>query len=874
LTITGVSSTNTSSVSACETYTWTANSTTYTQSGSYTSVSGCNTEILNLTINVAPAAPTNLACYETATFNSTTCQWDVTGTQPSAPTGLACYQTATFNGTSCQWDVTGTQPSAPTGLACYQTATFNGTSCEWDVTGSQPSAPTGLACYQTATFNGTSCEWDVTGSQPSAPTGLACYQTATFNGTTCEWDVTGTQPTAPTGLACYQTATFNGTTCEWDVTGSPAAAIVTTTSGCGSYTWSANGTVYTQSGTYNYSANCQDYTLNLTINVATTYYADVDNDSYGDAGNTTTACDGAPSGYVSQSGDCNDNNANINPGATEVCGNGIDDNCDGDIDEGCGCVNPPTANAGSNTNVCAGNTVALNGSIGGNASNGTWSTSGTGTFTPSANVLNATYVPSSADIAAGSVSLTLTSNAVAPCTAATSSITLTFLPVPAAPGAITGGTSYCSPGSALYTYSIDSVAGATTYTWTVGTGITIVGNATGKSIQVRFANAAVQLGLNAAISVTPNNSTGCGNATASSINVIAAIAAPVTPPSISGPIVACVGDIGTYSIASVARASQYNWTMPTGATILSGAGTNVITVQYGASFAGGNISVTASNLCGASNPRTRTVTLNFLSIPGVINGPTDGVCNATNATYSITPIFGASSYNWTVPTGATIVSGAGTNAITVNFGTFTTGNVTVSATNGCGVGPVRSLAVRATPTRPGSITGSTSVCINSNQTYSVATVTGASSYVWTIPGGGTITSGQGTKIINMTYGPVASSTGIVTVKASNSCGVSTARVLAVTSTVCPRIGEGSSLSMVAYPNPTSTNLTVEFTSDLSQDVNMTMRDASGRLVYSETKAVATGANATLIDVSTFAKGIYMLQVQSNNTTETLRVIVQ
>ena len=446
--------------------------------------------------------------------------------------------------------------------------------------------------------------------------------------------------------------------------------------------------------------------------------------------------------------------------------------------------------------------------------------------------------------------------------------------MPAAPGAITGTTSYCNPGSALYTYSIAPVAGATSYTWTVGNGVTIVGNATGTSIQVRFIDAVVQVGLNAAISVTPNNSNGCFNATASSINVIAAISAPVTPGSISGPIAACVGDIGTYSIASVARASQYNWTMPTGATILSGAGTNVITVQYGASFAGGNISVTASNLCGTSNPRTRTVALNFLSAPGAISGPTDGVCNATNATYSVAPVFGASSYNWTVPTGATIVSGAGTNAITVNFGTFTTGNVTVSATNGCGTGSVRSLAVRATPSRPVSISGSTSVCINSNQTYSTPTVTGASSYVWTVPGGATITSGQGTKIITVTYGPVASANGIVTVRASNACGTSSTRVLSVVSTVCPRVGEGSSLTMIAYPNPTSTNLTVEFTSELSQDVNMTMRDASGRLVYAETKAVATGANATLIDVSTFAKGIYMLQVQSNNTTETLRVIVQ
>ncbi len=63
----------------------------------------------------------------------------------------------------------------------------------------------------------------------------------------------------------------------------------------------------------------------------TDYYADLDLDGYG-AGAATNAC-AQPIGFVTTNTDCDDNNASANPAATEIC-NTIDDNCDGQIDEG------------------------------------------------------------------------------------------------------------------------------------------------------------------------------------------------------------------------------------------------------------------------------------------------------------------------------------------------------------------------------------------------------------------------------------------------------------------------------------------------------------------------------------------------------------
>jgi large repetitive protein len=65
------------------------------------------------------------------------------------------------------------------------------------------------------------------------------------------------------------------------------------------------------------------------------YYLDQDGDGFGTPYISVYMCSLQP-GYSIQGNDCDDTNPNVHPGAAEICGNNIDDNCNGQIDEsGC-----------------------------------------------------------------------------------------------------------------------------------------------------------------------------------------------------------------------------------------------------------------------------------------------------------------------------------------------------------------------------------------------------------------------------------------------------------------------------------------------------------------------------------------------------------
>ncbi len=95
----------------------------------------------------------------------------------------------------------------------------------------------------------------------------------------------------------------------------------------GTYYVVVEGYSVTQEGTFNLDFN---YSSIPSVN----YYTDSDNDGYGDANAVAEAACSPVAGKASNNLDCTDNNAAVSPAGTEVPYDGLDNNCDGNFDEG------------------------------------------------------------------------------------------------------------------------------------------------------------------------------------------------------------------------------------------------------------------------------------------------------------------------------------------------------------------------------------------------------------------------------------------------------------------------------------------------------------------------------------------------------------
>jgi hypothetical protein len=490
------------------------------------------------------------------------------------------------------------------------------------------------------------------------------------------------------------------------------------------------------------------------------WYLDSDGDGYGSPSTTLLQCV-QPEGYILQAGDCNDVDTAINPDAVEIC-NGIDDNCDGLIDNNVPAIADPSSIDGP-AGVCRNSTgqVFTVDPIPG-ATSYIWTLPAGATGSSTTNSITLAF---SASYVTGNLCVRAANSCVQSENFCRSVVY--YSARPGTPASIVGTTPVC-PGSTA-TFSVPPLANATSYVWTAPANSTIISGQGTNSITLAFASNYVT----ATLSVRGVNCVGSSANRSLTIGTTTGI-----PTSISGPVLGvCAGSTQTYTCPVVAGATGYQWTAPVGGTVTSGQGTNSVQISFPATFVSGNITVASTTACFTSANRTVNAKT-ALATPSVIVGPTTQACSGTVHTYSVTGIAGIT-YNWQVPAGATIVNGQGSNGVEVIFPTgFLSGTVRVQAQNECGISAFRSLTVAGPPVAPGVITGAANGACSGNYTYSVAAVPTAIGYTWTLPPTWSLVSQSNNSVTVSIPGNYV--TGVLSVSASNLCGAGPVRTLTVT----------------------------------------------------------------------------------------------
>ncbi|MCB9232352.1 MAG: T9SS type A sorting domain-containing protein [Bacteroidia bacterium] len=436
------------------------------------------------------------------------------------------------------------------------------------------------------------------------------------------------------------------------------------------------------------------------------------------------------------------------------------------------------------------------------------------------------------------------------CGAPSQIMTLTFTLgnsfTPGVEDTIVGPTAACA-GDTI-TYSMDTINGATGFTWSVPVGATIIsGQGTNTLMVIAGGNGGT---------VLVQGTGSCGTTDIDSISTV--YETPISgTATISGADSVCAGDSVWYSITPIAGVSSYTWTLGSGAgSIVSGQGTDQIMVVAGNTP--GDLSVTAYTNCFSKALDTLSLVVSTLpTSTASIYGPSQMCAGDTiSLGFPLAPSF--LTYNWMVPNGSNILSGQGTDMISLELGS-TAGSVILEVSNECGYANIDTayLPIENIPSAPGTISGDNSLCINDTAVYSVTFVNGLT-YNWSAPTGATVNAGQGTNQATIIFG---SNDGNVSVTATNMCGTSPASDLAVTLDSClTGLLEGlADLPAVLYPNPSNGRVKVKFTVPTG-DLNMTVLTVNGQTLLTKGMGSARQGTELELDLTSLGQGIYLLKI--------------
>ncbi|OQB61738.1 MAG: Protein metal binding site [Bacteroidetes bacterium ADurb.Bin141] len=545
-----------------------------------------------------------------------------------------------------------------------------------------------------------------------------------------------------------------------------------------------------------------------------TYYADSDNDSYGDLTNTISVINSTPpAGYVTDSTDCNDGNASINPGATELC-NGIDDNCDGQIDEGCNTTTWYADNDADNYGDITNSTVSQTQPVG--------------------------YVADSTDCNDNNAAIN--------------------------PGA----TELCNGIDDNCDGQIDE--GCNTTTWYAdndGDNYGDISNSTVSQTQpVGYVADSTDCNDNNA-AINPGATEVCGNGIDDNCNgQIDENNASVADAGTDNAV--CLANSTTLS-AVAPLVGTGTWSIVQG---VAGTGNIAQPNNPNTSFSGIYnhpylLEWTVSNGgCSSSD----TVSIVFVSasystgrIQGISGAP-NALCGATQ-TYEAVPNMKYATYTWSGYPAGTVVNSQSGNMINLTFPSSGFNNFQLMVQSEvCGfISPVRAVILKGAPSLK-TVNGTAVVCPNATGiSYDVPLYAGVT-YNWIVPAGATITSGQGTNAITVDWGATG---GRVLCFMSNNCGNCTASI--TVSTNC-RMAQSSAQnerlnSISVYPNPSEGIYQIDFAQESINGL-MEVTDMQGRIILQQR---IFGANQT-IDITGFNNGIYLLRIHTQEINQVFKLI--
>jgi hypothetical protein len=312
----------------------------------------------------------------------------------------------------------------------------------------------------------------------------------------------------------------------------------------------------------------------------------------------------------------------------------------------------------------------------------------------------------------------------------------------------------------------------------------------------------------------------------------------------------CAGsNITLTGSATGGSAYTYSWSPTAG---LSNPNSNITTISNPSNSSASSTQYTltaTSEGCNAVATTTIIVAVT-LATPGAIAGGASQCPSTTSLTYSIAAVSGATSYNWTVPSGWSITTGQGTISITVTSGSSSqNGNITVTATNSCGTSSASSLAVTVASVVPPTATPQ---IFCSSATVANLVATGTAIKWYSAASGGTalasttaLVSGT-TFYASQTIGSCESTrTAVVVTITPASAPLASAQIFCTASTVANLVATGTAIKWYA----TSTSLTALASTDsLATGTTYYASQTVGTCESTRTDALVTITIVTTSDI--------------------------